>query len=98
MTDERMFEPATLTVSVGDTVTWTNETDESHAVTSMSYGPNSFGSGGFDSESQARGSLTQALIAPGADYSFTFTAAGTYEYTCIPHEDQGMKGKIVVEG
>lgn len=98
MTDARSFEPATLTVSVGDTVTWTNETDESHTVTSLSYGRNSFGSGDFDSESQARGSLTQALMAPGAEYSFTFTTAGTYEYICIPHEDQGMKGKIVVEG
>ena len=98
MVDGRQFEPTTLTVSVGDTVTWTNDSDERHTVTSMSYGENSFGSGDFDSKSQATGSLTQALIEPEGDYSFKFTTAGTYEYVCIPHEDQGMKGKIVVEG
>ena len=98
MNDERLFDPSTLTVSVGDTVTWTNDSDERHTVTSMSYGGNSFGSGDFDSKSQATGSLTQALIEPEGDYSFKFTAPGTYEYVCIPHEDQGMKGEIVVEG
>ena len=98
MVDGRRFEPATLTVSVGDNVIWTNESDESHTVTSLSSGADSFGSGNFDSVSQARGSLTEALITPGGDYSVQFTDSGTYEYVCIPHEDQGMKGTIVVEG
>jgi plastocyanin len=30
-------------------------------------------------------------------FSFTFTEPGTYEYYCIPHEDDDMLGKVIVE-
>jgi amicyanin len=70
------FAPATLTITVGDTVTWTNEDAVEHTATSTG--------GAFDS----------GLLAQGESFSFTFTAAGTYDYLCTPHPT--MTGRIVV--
>ena len=39
-------------------------------------------------------SFNSGNIAPGATFSYTFTAAGTYSYHCNIHT--GMKAKIVV--
>lgn len=64
------FNPANLTVSVGTTVTWTNDDGFAHTVTSLSSAPVSFNSGTLNS---------------GATYSFTFTTAGVYPYYCQIH-------------
>ena len=71
------FSPNTLTISVGDTVTWTNQDGAPHSAT----GDN----GEFDS-----GTLNN-----GQNFSFTFTAAGTYTYHCSVHN--GMTATIIVE-
>lgn len=71
------FAPATLTITAGDTVTWTNEDPVAHTATSTT--------GAFDS----------GELAQGESFSFTFTAAGTYDYLCTPHPS--MTGRIVVQ-
>jgi plastocyanin len=63
------FDPEELTISVGDTVTWTNNDGMSHTATSTD-GPEAFDSGN---------------IGSGNTWSFTFTEAGTYEYKCDYH-------------
>jgi amicyanin len=63
------FDPAKLTISVGQTVTWTNEDAVPHTATATSPAK------AFDS-----GNLNQ-----GQRYSFTFDKAGTYDYICIYH-------------
>lgn len=63
------FAPATLKVTVGTTVTWTNQDTDAHTVTSD-------GSGG---------PLKSAALATGATYSYTFTKPGTYAYLCTIH-------------
>jgi hypothetical protein len=70
------------TVAVNGTVTWTWATTESlpHSVQSV-------GSPSFTSSAIQTGS--------GQEYSFTFTAAGTYQYDCAVH-GQMMTGTIVV--
>ena len=35
-------------------------------------------------------------IVPGGSYRRTFTTPGTYSYRCIPHEQAGMVGTVVV--
>jgi plastocyanin len=101
MTDDRRFDPNELTVSVGDTVTWTNESAESHTVTTteeeLPEGARYFASGGADSEAQARDELQEGLLTEGETFEVTFDRPGTYAYVCIPHEDAGMTGSIVVE-
>lgn len=100
MTAAQEFSPATITVSVGETITFVNGSDEAHTVTAYEAAiPNDgryFASGDFDSEEAALADLSAGLIDPGATYEVTLEEAGTYEYFCIPHEGQGMTGSIVV--
>jgi plastocyanin len=94
-----VFEPAELTVAVGGTVAWgfptsghnvacrPNDSDEvrlpDDAEPFASYGPD---------ESPRR-----SLVPRGETYEYTFHEKGTYEYVCIPHVNQGMKGTIHIE-
>ena len=59
--------------------------------------PEYFASGGADSEEAARDLIADSLIAEGETYELTLDEPGTYEYFCVPHEDSGMTGTIVVE-
>jgi plastocyanin len=65
------FSPATLTVHVGDTVTWTNHDQAAHNAVTTS-GPAAFSS---------------PLLPQGQSWSFTFTVPGTYAYYCSVHPD-----------
>lgn len=69
--DDFFFDPTILKVSVGTTVTWTNEGAAVHTVTSAEDSPN----GGLDSGN----------LRGGETYSFTFEEPGTYNYFCVPH-------------
>lgn len=106
MTDELVYDPETVTVSVGETVTWENTGNVGHTVTAyednIPDGAEYFASGGFDSESAARDAYepgdTDAGDIPGGEtYEHTFETAGTYEYYCIPHESSEMVGTVEVE-
>lgn len=64
------FSPATITVKVGTTVSWTNQDSVRHDVVSddgSADGPNG------------------PLLAKGETYKFTFAKAGTFSYHCTPH-------------
>ena len=74
--------PASLSVSIGDTVEWDNIDTAAHTVTAGS--PAEGPSGAFDS----------SLLMAGASYSFTFDAAGSYDYFCMVHP--WMTGKVTV--
>lgn len=65
------YSPATLTVAVGDTVTWTNQDTAPHNVVVTS-GPEKF---------------TSPTLQKGQSYTFTFTKAGSYQYYCSLHPD-----------
>lgn len=101
MTSGLTFEPDQLTVSVGETATWTNDSSQSHTVTAyedeLPEGAEFFSSGGANSEDEARDDLESALINEGESFEMTFDEPGTYTYFCIPHESQGMVATIVVE-
>ncbi len=79
-----VFTPSDLTISVGDTIVWTNN-EGFHNVngTTSAYpdNPESFGNN----------------TGTGWVYSYVFTTSGTYNYHCDPHQGLGMKGKITVE-
>lgn len=77
------FTPSNITVEIGTTVTWTNNSTLTHTVTS---GTNGQHDGKFDSGN----------IAPDGQFSYQFTEVGTYNYYCIPHVDQGMTGIVNV--
>ena len=88
-----VFVPATVNISVGDTVKWTNPGIITHTVTfdpaqaatasnvALPAGVAPFGSGDMEEE---------------ATFSHTFTVKGTYKYVCKMHEAMGMVGTVVV--
>lgn len=106
MTDELVFDPETITVSVGETVIWETVGTVGHSVTAyednIPEGAAYFASGGFDSEQAARdayapGDASAGDVLEGETYEHTFETAGTYEYFCIPHEGAGMVGTVEVQ-
>lgn len=97
------FEPAELTVKVGDTVAWAHRAGEAHNVVAyedaIPEGAGYWASGGFESQSAAETGWESGdgAVQSGQSYTHTFEAAGTHEYYCVPHEMAGMKGEVVVE-
>ena len=82
------FQPATITVGVGDTVTWTTTQSigQQHSVTSGKPGAPDQGKV-FDSG--------LGLQENGQTFPFTFTTPGTYDYFCQVHPTQ-MTGQVIV--
>jgi len=88
-----VFVPASVNISVGDTVKWTNPGIITHTVTCdpaqaatqanvvLPAGVTPFDSGNMEED---------------ATFSHTFTAKGTYKYVCKMHEAMGMIGTVVV--
>lgn len=77
----------TVRIAIGDTVKWTNPNRKDgavHTVTQM--GCFTGDACEFDSD----------LLAPGQEFSHTFTQAGTYPYRCRLHAP--MEGVVVVNG
>lgn len=84
------FMPATLTVKVGTTVTWTDTDSIAHTVTTGTF---VLGSDGLRTSEHPDGLINMPL-SRGNNISFTFTKPGTYVYYCSIHK--GMSGQIVV--
>lgn len=100
MTDGFAFDPATVSIDVGATVTWRNTGGIDHTVTAYAdgipTGADYFASGSYDSESAARSKMSPGLVGPDESFTHTFDVAGRYEYFCIPHESAGMTGMVRV--
>lgn len=94
-----VFEPAELTVAVGDTVTW-GFASAGHNVCCRPDDNDRVGlpadGEGFASYGPGE-SPAGAFVPRGETYDHTFEVAGQYEYVCIPHDDLGMTGTITVE-
>lgn len=90
----RAFEPATITIAQGDTVTWTvtESIGEPHSVTSGS--PDQDSGKVFDSGTSGSNN-SFALRDDGQSFQFTFEEAGEYPYYCVIHPID-MTGTVVV--
>ena len=78
------FIPHTVTIGVGETVTWENTDNAAHTATGGN--PSDGPSGVFDS----------SLMMVNASFSHTFEEAGTYDYHCMVHP--WMQGFVIVGG
>lgn len=77
------FNVSNLEVTAGTTVTWTNQSNANHTVTS--------GTRGGDDEGDL---FDSGSIAPGGTFTHTFDAAGSYAYFCAFHP--GMDAEVTV--
>lgn len=70
LTTDAAYQPNLVQISVGDTVTWTNDDSQPHTVTSGVNG-------------QPDGRFSFSIIAPAATFELSFTEAGKYPYFCL---------------
>jgi plastocyanin len=77
------FNPSTVSVRQGGTVTWTNAGPVQHTITPTNAGQ----AGAWPSKTMA--------AQQGVTFSHTFTTAGTFNYFCTIHS--GMTGTVRVE-
>lgn len=95
------FYPGVITINEGDTINWTLGGNLVHTISFLSGlsppSPDSQDattpSGG--STYNGTGFVSAGLLMPGANYSLTFTKAGTYLYQCLIHP--GMSGLVIVQ-
>jgi len=79
------FNPAELTVKVGDTVVWHNDDDTAHNIA-------------FDIEFEDAPTMDKPRkVRMTEKWTYTFDKAGVYKYTCKIHRNYDMHGVIVVE-
>ena len=79
------FLPDDITITVGTTVRWTNNSSIAHTVTS-----------GNGSSSTNAGAVFDVDLASGAQFEWTYNAVGEFPYFCRIHEAAGMTGMIRV--
>lgn len=87
------FDPLGLLVAPGQTVRWTNR-DAGNAHTATAYHP-AIGDRPPRIPAGARPWDSDYLL-PGESFSVRLTVPGVYDYYCVPHEQAGMVGRIVV--
>jgi plastocyanin len=81
------FSPSSLTINVGDTVTWTDQQGNHDTVS---------GVGGVPSGVWSSNNQYHRLMSINETFSFTFNTPGTFPYYCTPHWTFGMIGTIRV--
>jgi plastocyanin len=103
------FQPQTITITAGQTVTWTNpDAFTPHTVTFGTVaGPpqNAVGTDRAGHATIASNPPSPAVNSGfigvgrpnGSDFSVTFTTPGSYSYICLLHVDLGMVGTVTVQ-
>jgi plastocyanin len=77
------FEPATITIKAGDTVTWKWTTGTHDVESGTACTPD--------------GKFSSGDPVAGGTFEHKFDAAGTYDYFCSVHCADGMVGKVIVQ-
>ncbi|WP_067922395.1 MULTISPECIES: multicopper oxidase domain-containing protein [Alicyclobacillus] len=75
------YNPKTIHITAGTTITWRNDDSVAHTVTSGAH-------------EQKDGLFDSGNLATGQTFSYTFHKPGTYHYFCAYHP--GMTGTVVV--
>lgn len=75
------YSPRTISVKKGTTVTWTNQDNAGHSVTS-------------DDNDKNTDKLESKLLQKGESFKATFNTPGTYYYHCTAHPN--MTGTVIV--
>lgn len=78
------FQPETVNIQPGDTVTWENSQDDTHNIMAEKLPKDAeyFESPMFEKK--------------GDRWSYNFKTPGTYVYHCHPHAENNMRGTVIV--
>ena len=90
---ENWYEPPVISIQKGDTISWINDDQEGHTVTS-GIGPGRFGWMGDDKFGEPDGFFDSGRFMKSESWSFTFNEAGLFRYFCTFHP--WMEGIVVV--
>ena len=89
------YSPAEIEVTAGTTVTWTNDDDVLHTVTSGRQAEQGVPGVSDGKDPRPDGTFDGQLDGESTTFEFTFDEPGTYAYYCDIHV--GMVGEVVVE-
>ena len=89
---DKAFSPNPVTIKEGDTITWINNDNQFHTVTSGS--PSSTGGAAAGKVFDSGLSGPNALTMKGKTFSHTFNEKGVFPYFCQLHPT--MIGKVIV--
>jgi plastocyanin len=87
------FDPIGVLIGPGQTVRWIN-TDRGNSHTSTAYHPTN--TGHPQRIPEAAEPWNSDYLLPDQAFELQFTVTGVYDYFCIPHEEAGMVGRIIV--
>ncbi|HYD70678.1 plastocyanin/azurin family copper-binding protein [Azospirillum sp.] len=87
------FDPVGVLVEPGQTIRWIN-VDPGNAHTSTAYHP----ANGDHPQRIPEGAAPwhSDYLLPDQTFELRLTVAGVYDYFCLPHEEAGMAGRLVV--
>jgi plastocyanin len=94
MTPEFTFDPAEVTIQTGQSIAWKNAGRSPQTVTCD---PSKAKDASNVSLPQGAQPFDSGAVNSGETFVQTFTVAGDYAYISIPHEQDGMVGKITVQ-
>jgi len=89
------FTPATITITDGETVTWSNQSGTEHIVSRCD--PASCDGNGPGTGTGTDSGFTTGDVPTGGTFSHTFHGPGTYPYLCSIHGYAVMHGEVVVQ-
>ncbi len=92
--DGEEYEPSKVTIALGQTVKWKNNTGDPHTVTVVPDKALVPADVALPKNAQPFDSGT---IPAGMSFTHTFTVPGTYRYYCTLHEGNGMVGEVIVK-
>ena len=80
------FDPVEITISLGESVTWTNMDFIPHTATSGNPGDDDLGA-----------VFRSARLSQGATFTHTFSEAGEFVYFCEVHPVMMRDAKVIVQ-
>lgn len=98
MTSNMTFQPREMMVVTGEVVVWKNAGEMPHTVNTDPVNCKSDEAKEWVKIPAGATPFFSGELKPGAEFRVRFEVPGTYQYLCVYHENQMMRGTIIVQG